>query len=193
MTARVLPDRPGEVVIEGIEGDGGRLSLEAPKNCVGEQLTAALCLGLGVRGETPPACRFWLCGLQVQQHMPWCHELLSVSGSVDAAPPCGPPATAAAHAAAATTHCCSSRVPTPNWPHLPPTAGIAAIETLKLLGAAPSCGVGLRLHKGLPLGSGMGSSAASAAAAAWAVNSLFGCPVRGRAAGLRLLAAAARC
>jgi len=37
VTARVLPDRPGEVVIEGIEGDGGRLSLEAPKNCVGEQ------------------------------------------------------------------------------------------------------------------------------------------------------------
>lgn len=37
VTARVLPDRPGEVVIEGIEGDGGRLSLEAPKNCVGER------------------------------------------------------------------------------------------------------------------------------------------------------------
>ena len=85
--------------------------------------------------------------------------------------------------------CCSIRAPTPVDAHLPPTAGIAAIETLKLLGAAPSCGVGLRLHKGLPLGSGMGSSAASAAAAAWAVNSLFGCPVRGRAAGLRLLAA----
>lgn len=89
VVARVLPDRPGEVVIEGIEGDGGRLSLEAPKNCV----------------------------------------------------------------------------------------GIAAIETLRLLGGAPSCGVGLRLQKGLPLGSGMGSSAASAAAAAWAVNSLFGCPL----------------
>lgn len=29
VTARVLPDRPGEVVIEGIEGDGGRLSLQA--------------------------------------------------------------------------------------------------------------------------------------------------------------------
>ena len=89
VVARVLPDRPGEVVIEGIEGDGGRLSLEAPKNCV----------------------------------------------------------------------------------------GIAAIETLRLLGGAPSCGVGLRLQKGLPLGSGMGSIAASAAAAAWAVNSLFGCPL----------------
>lgn len=89
VTATALPDRPGEVVIESIVGDGGRLSLEAPKNCV----------------------------------------------------------------------------------------GIAAIETLKLLPGAPSCGVSLRLHKGLPLGSGMGSSAASAAAAAWAVNSLFGCPV----------------
>ncbi|EFN56255.1 hypothetical protein CHLNCDRAFT_22496 [Chlorella variabilis] len=89
VTARVLPDRPGEVVIESIEGDGGRLSLEAPKNCI----------------------------------------------------------------------------------------GIAAIETLRLLGGAPSCGVALTLRKGLPLGSGMGSSAASAAASAWAVNTLFGCPL----------------
>lgn len=31
--------------------------------------------------------------------------------------------------------------------------------------------------QGLPLGSGMGSSAASAAAGAWAVNSLFGGPL----------------
>jgi homoserine kinase len=53
--------------------------------------------------------------------------------------------------------------------------GIAAMETLKLLpGGPPKCGVALRLHKGLPLGSGMGSSAASAAAACWAVNNLFG-------------------
>lgn len=54
--------------------------------------------------------------------------------------------------------------------------GIAAAETLKLLGS-PSCGVSLTLHKGLPLGSGLGSSAASAAAAAWAVNGLFGAPL----------------
>eukprot|EP00878_Enallax_costatus_P009140 GHUV01009554.1.p1 GENE.GHUV01009554.1~~GHUV01009554.1.p1 ORF type:complete len:362 (+),score=75.51 GHUV01009554.1:332-1417(+) len=54
--------------------------------------------------------------------------------------------------------------------------GIAAIETLKLLGNT-SCGVSLTLHKGLPLGSGLGSSAASAAAAAWAVNGLFGSPL----------------
>lgn len=56
-------------------------------------------------------------------------------------------------------------------------AGIAAIETLKLLNGAPSCGVSLKVAKGLPLGSGMGSSAASAAAAAAAVNGLFGNPI----------------
>jgi homoserine kinase len=57
-------------------------------------------------------------------------------------------------------------------------AGIAAIETLKLLpGGGASCGVALTLEKGLPLGSGMGSSAASAAAACWAVNNLFGNPL----------------
>lgn len=56
-------------------------------------------------------------------------------------------------------------------------AGIAALETVKILGAVPSCGIGLTLEKGLPLGSGMGSSAASAAAAAVAVNSLFGNPL----------------
>lgn len=88
VVARALPDRPGELVIESIQGDGGRLSLDPAKNCV----------------------------------------------------------------------------------------GIAAAETLKMIGQ-PSCGVGLTLHKGLPLGSGMGSSAASAAAAAWAVNGLFGSPV----------------
>jgi homoserine kinase len=56
-------------------------------------------------------------------------------------------------------------------------AGIAAIETVKLLGAVPSCGIGITLEKGLPLGSGMGSSAASAAASAVAVNALFGNPL----------------
>lgn len=54
--------------------------------------------------------------------------------------------------------------------------GIAAIETLKLLGQT-ECGVGITLNKGLPLGSGMGSSAASAAAGACAVNALFGSPL----------------
>ncbi len=52
------------------------------------------------------------------------------------------------------------------------TAGIAARETLSLLGV--DGGVELKLHKGLPLGSGLGSSAASAAAGAFAVNCLYG-------------------
>lgn len=56
------------------------------------------------------------------------------------------------------------------------TAGIAAARTLELAGIAS--GVELELHKGLPLGSGLGSSAASAAAAAYAVDCLFGSPLR---------------
>jgi homoserine kinase len=52
------------------------------------------------------------------------------------------------------------------------TAGLAARETLDLLGVGG--GVELKLRKGLPLGSGLGSSAASAAAAAFAVNELYG-------------------
>lgn len=35
VTAKVLPDQPGQVVIESIVGDGGRLSLVAADNCVG--------------------------------------------------------------------------------------------------------------------------------------------------------------
>jgi homoserine kinase len=53
------------------------------------------------------------------------------------------------------------------------TAGIAASEVLSLLGVT-DVGVTLTLEKGMPLGSGLGSSGASAAAAAWAVDSLFG-------------------
>lgn len=51
------------------------------------------------------------------------------------------------------------------------TAGIAALHALKLLNAP--FGVCLRIEKGLPLASGLGSSAASAVAAAVAVNALF--------------------
>lgn len=35
VTATVLDDQPGTVVIEAIEGDGGRLSLTAAENCAG--------------------------------------------------------------------------------------------------------------------------------------------------------------
>ena len=55
------------------------------------------------------------------------------------------------------------------------TACIAARETLRALGV--ESGVRLWLDKGLPLASGLGSSAARAAAAAVAVNELFGGPL----------------
>ena len=52
------------------------------------------------------------------------------------------------------------------------TAGIAAYEVLKILNE--SGGIELKIKKGLPAGSGLGSSAASAAAAAFAANYLYG-------------------
>lgn len=52
------------------------------------------------------------------------------------------------------------------------TAGIAAMKTLRLLDHPG--GVRLHIEKGMPGGSGLGSSAASAAAAAFAVNHLYG-------------------
>ncbi|MEN0061491.1 MAG: homoserine kinase [Myxococcota bacterium] len=58
------------------------------------------------------------------------------------------------------------------------TAGIAAKATLELAGV--DIGVALELDKGLPIGSGLGSSAASAVAASWAVNLLLGKPLRKR-------------
>ncbi len=56
------------------------------------------------------------------------------------------------------------------------TAGIAARETLRAAGI--DTGIDLTLHKGLPLCSGLGSSAASAAAAAFATNQVIGSPLR---------------
>jgi len=63
-------------------------------------------------------------------------------------------------------------------PHDPEqnTASVAAAATLRKAGV--TAGVELVLHKGLPIGSGLGSSAASAAAAAFAVNRLVGSPLR---------------
>lgn len=69
------------------------------------------------------------------------------------------------------------------------TAGVAALALLGLLDSSKEpegTGVELKLHKGLPLASGLGSSAASSVAAAVAVNAALGLE-----AGLdRLLAAA---
>lgn len=55
------------------------------------------------------------------------------------------------------------------------TASVAASAVLKLIGREQ--GVSLTLKKGLPLNSGLGSSAASAVAAAVAVNALFDSPL----------------
>ena len=51
------------------------------------------------------------------------------------------------------------------------TAGIAAREVMRLLNVHQ--GIGMKITKGMPAGSGLGSSAASAAAAAYAVNLLL--------------------
>jgi len=52
------------------------------------------------------------------------------------------------------------------------TAGVAARSLLEQLGE-PDCGVELEIHKKMPFGSGLGSSAASAAAAVLAVSELL--------------------
>jgi len=54
------------------------------------------------------------------------------------------------------------------------TAGIAAAEVLRRTGAE---GVHLCLEKGMPVGTGLGSSAASAVAAAFVTNALLGGPL----------------
>lgn len=58
------------------------------------------------------------------------------------------------------------------------TAGAAALAVLAHL--RPACGVELEVHKRMPLGSGLGSSAASAVAAIVAANALFGEPLSRR-------------
>ncbi|PPK87186.1 homoserine kinase [Neolewinella xylanilytica] len=56
------------------------------------------------------------------------------------------------------------------------TAGVAAQRLLEHLGMG-STGIELEIHKKMPFGSGLGSSAASAAGAAVAVNELLGSPL----------------
>jgi homoserine kinase len=55
------------------------------------------------------------------------------------------------------------------------TAALAAANVFRSLGL--KAGIELRIHKGLPAGSGLGSSAASAAAGAFAANWLYGRPL----------------
>ncbi len=57
------------------------------------------------------------------------------------------------------------------------TAGVAALRLLEHLGQ-PDRGIELEIHKKMPFGSGLGSSAASAAGAVVAVNELLGAPLK---------------
>ncbi len=56
------------------------------------------------------------------------------------------------------------------------TAGVSALSVLKSLGAEEES-FEMEIHKQMPFGSGLGSSAASAVAGAFAVNALFGEPL----------------
>lgn len=58
------------------------------------------------------------------------------------------------------------------------SAGLSVLKFLEHLQARE--GISLSLHKRMPLGSGLGSSAASAAAALFAANALFGAPLTPR-------------
>ena len=59
------------------------------------------------------------------------------------------------------------------------TAGVAALAVLEHLGETKR-GIDFRLHKKMPFGSGLGSSAASAVAGAMAINELFKRPLEKR-------------
>lgn len=56
------------------------------------------------------------------------------------------------------------------------TAGVAALDLLRHLGMTDR-GIEMEIHKKMPFGSGLGSSAASAVAGAYAVNCLIGHPL----------------
>lgn len=59
------------------------------------------------------------------------------------------------------------------------TAGYAALKLLEHLGETER-GIEMEIHKKMPFGSGLGSSAASAVAGVMAVNELLGCPLKKR-------------
>ncbi len=56
------------------------------------------------------------------------------------------------------------------------TAGVAAMQLMEHLGV--SRGIELEIYKGIPIGSGLGSSACSAVAGALAINELLGNPLK---------------
>ncbi|MEO1451921.1 MAG: homoserine kinase, partial [Bacteroidota bacterium] len=58
------------------------------------------------------------------------------------------------------------------------TAGVSALALMEHLGVVQ--GIEMEIHKGIPIGSGLGSSACSAVAAAVAINELMGRPLSRR-------------
>lgn len=205
VTARALPGKPGQVVIESIDGDNGRLSLDPAKNCIGIAATETLKL-IG-----QPSCGVALKLKKVGARLPLhgcMHVLRCIAGcAMHAGMQCwGQHSTAVC---SPLQHMCTTSVApgvkagAQSWAAKPARAwqlqlssggaggaGSAAADSDHAwLSSAlvpqphPLCRApSLVPHptpcaQGLPLGSGMGSSAASAAAAAWAVNGVFGSPV----------------
>lgn len=77
MTATALPGEPGVVRIDSITGDGGRLTLNAGKNCVGiaaAETMALLAASLGV----PISCGV---ALQLQKVRSFCGAVRCSSAS----------------------------------------------------------------------------------------------------------------
>jgi hypothetical protein len=85
------------------------------------------------------------------------------SSAIPTLPACGSPKSPAT-----TANCHSSQSPN--------TAGVAALDLLRHLGMSDR-GIEMEIHKKMPFGSGLGSSAASAVAGAFAVNCLIGEPL----------------
>lgn len=169
VTARVLPDQPGKVVIDKIEGDNGRLSLNATDNCIG----IAAIETLKLMGQ--PSC-----GVALSLHK------VREGGR---APKRSDGRRADARAARRSAPLCArAAVLLSRGLSAPDGLGFDPLCTRSLSPSLSASShwwclsaltrlVSSQHSQGLPLGSGMGSSAASAAAAAWAVNGLFGCPV----------------
>ena len=73
VTATALPGQPGVVRIDSITGDGGRLSLDAEKNCVGIAAAETLALLAAALGS-PLAC-----GVALQLQKVWLDANFSIS------------------------------------------------------------------------------------------------------------------
>ena len=83
VTAKVVPGTPGTLSIEHITGDGGRLSLEPAKNCIGIAAQATLdmykaaghsvdiAISLSLVKVSRGACCSWPAALSALLHAAW--------------------------------------------------------------------------------------------------------------------------